>query len=469
MVESLSNSYARLSRQFGEFSAGARLSILLLVLLVIASGWLLIPRGTSSDEYLFGGRDFSNQELAAMEQAFANAGLDGSQIVGNRMRVPAGEKTRYLAALKGVFEPKTLHSDVDAVLATKDWWGSSELRQLRLKNAVEKDLSRTIAMMPGIEEAKISIDEITPRGFQQSTERTALAAVKPIGSMALAGQTAESIRDVVSARYAGLRRDAVTVIDLNTGTIISSASPQGAGFIPDDPYAIRKRYYEREWRSKIQDMLSMIPRVKVQLNVVLESKATVANSADATAAESKLVPIKGIASIAIPHAYYRMIHQKRQADAGYPQAAEPTAPELAVIEKEVTTAVRQMVTGLLPNVANGNDAYPQVQVSSYLDIPHGGLEDRVSAEISPHWSRQYWRELTMGCLAILALAVLVARTRRLPVTPTSEQTVAKELPQETDSEDEAGTASLRDELTQLVQERPQAVAETLSEWLNDAA
>ena len=129
-----------------------------------------------------------------------------------------------------------------------------------------------------------------------------------------ASRTAEAIRDVVSARYVGLSRAAVPVIDLNTGNIVSSSSPNSGGFIPDDPYAIRKRYYEREWRSKIQDMLSMIPGVKVQVNVVLEAARHGPNHGETGSETSKLVPIEGIASIAIPHAYYRMIHHKRQQD-----------------------------------------------------------------------------------------------------------------------------------------------------------
>jgi type III secretory pathway lipoprotein EscJ len=469
MVETLRNSYARLSRQFGELTAGARLSIALLAGLLLLSSWLMLPQGQDQGEYLFGGREFSNQELAAMEQAFANASLEESEIVAYRMRIPSGEKSRYLAALKGVFEPKTLHSDVDAVLANKDWWGSSQLRELRLKNADEKDLSRTIAMMPGIEEAKISIDESTPHGFQQTRERTALAAVKPIGNMELASRTAESIRDVVSARYAGLKRDAVTVIDLNTGNIVSSASPEGSGYIPDDPYAIRKRYYEREWRSKIQDMLSMIPGVKVQVNVRLEAAMTIPNQRDPVSDGSKLVPIQGIASIAIPQGYYRMIYRKRQQDAGFAKPTEPTASELNLIEQEVTTAVRQMITGLLPNIPAGSDPYPQVQVSTYLDIPLGGMDNIVVAEPTTHWTSQYWRELTMGCLVLLALTVLALRMLRSP--PAADLLADRQLIEQEDvrSDSQPNSPSLRNELTQLAQDQPEAMADTLTQWLKDAA
>ena len=285
----------------------------------------------------------------------------------------------------------------------------------------------------------------------------------------MASRTAESIRDVVSARYAGLKRDAVTVIDLNTGNIVSSASPEGSGYIPDDPYAIRKRYYEREWRSKIQDMLSMIPGVKVQVNVRLEAAMTIPNQRDPVSDGSKLVPIQGIASIAIPQGYYRMIYRKRQQDAGFAKPTEPTASELNLIEQEVTTAVRQMITGLLPNIPAGSDPYPQVQVSTYLDIPLGGMDNIVVAEPTTHWTSQYWRELTMGCLVLLALTVLALRMLRSP--PAADLLADRQLIEQEDvrSDSQPNSPSLRNELTQLAQDQPEAMADTLTQWLKDAA
>jgi hypothetical protein len=37
--------------------------------------------------------------MTAIEAAFAQAGLGGSSVVGNRIRIPRGQKAAYLAAM----------------------------------------------------------------------------------------------------------------------------------------------------------------------------------------------------------------------------------------------------------------------------------------------------------------------------------------------------------------------------------
>jgi len=472
MVESLNTSYSNLSQRLRGLSAGARLTILFLLLLLVASVWILLPSGEGDREYLFGGREFNNLELAAMEQAFAAADLNESEIVGSRMRIPGAKKSQYLTSLQGVFEPKNLNSEVDSVLEKDDWWGSGELRMLRLKNATEKDLSRTIAMMPGIEEAKVSIDESIVAGLHKQIERTALAAVKPVGSMHLETRTAESIRDVVSARYAGLERGGVTVIDLNSGEIFGSSSPQSPWSVPDDPYAIRKRYYEREWRGKIQDLVSMIPGVKVQVNVVLEEALNKTGQLPSEQPSgSTLVPIKGIASIAIPSSYYRWIYEKRNAHTASPSSSEPEPAQLELIETEVSEAVQQMIGGLMPNLTAGHDRYPVVQVSTYVDF----TEPKTTATLAPartlpDWLKTNWRPVSLATLGLLAVLIVTVRFRRRedPVLP-DEQPSPDETPETVASDLNLSQPSLRDELAQLVQEEPDTVVETISEWLRDAA
>src|SRR5436190_12054361 len=68
---------------------------------VIAVSALWLVRGTpeTSDHSLFGGREFSQQEIAKMVSAFSKANLSGWEIVGNRINVNSAMKHKYLAAL----------------------------------------------------------------------------------------------------------------------------------------------------------------------------------------------------------------------------------------------------------------------------------------------------------------------------------------------------------------------------------
>ena len=470
MAQSLSTSYSHISQRMRDLSAGARLTIMFLVVLAVASIWIMLSTGESDSEYLYGGREFSKIELSKIEQAFATANLNEAEFVGSWVRLPRANKSEYLTALQGVFARNELSFDFYDFLEDKDWWGSHELRTLRLKNAREIELSRTIAMMPGIEEAKVSIDESVQSGLQKKTERTALAAVKPIGSSQLAARTAESIRDMVAARYVGLKRESVTVIDLNSGEIFASSSPPGPAAIPDDSYAIRARYYERDWRSKIQDMLSTIQGVKIHVNVILETPPSPPGQIGP--AHTRLIPIKGIASIAIPSSYYRRVFLGRQEQGPSPSARQPTSAELRSIEVEVAGKVKQTVVSLLPKLSAGNNPYPDVQVSSYIDIPLSQLAASPTPLLGlPAWLTQLWRPIALTSLGLLALTIVVLRNRHRARIPDQEEIdqVPAESSESPTTPIDVAQPSLRDELNQLVQDEPDLVVETISKWLNDAA
>src|SRR5690606_16719631 len=72
---------------------------LLLAVIVVSLVYLFRFQGTVADEDLLSGQSFSSAEISAMEAAFAKAGLSNYEVRGNRVRVPRGQKTVYVAAL----------------------------------------------------------------------------------------------------------------------------------------------------------------------------------------------------------------------------------------------------------------------------------------------------------------------------------------------------------------------------------
>src|SRR5690349_19892417 len=92
--------YAQLADIFRSMSPGSRLAVgLLLALIVVSLVYLFQYQVSSGDEFLLNGRVLSGAELTAIEASFAKAGLGQSTVVGNQIRIPRGQKQRYLAAM----------------------------------------------------------------------------------------------------------------------------------------------------------------------------------------------------------------------------------------------------------------------------------------------------------------------------------------------------------------------------------
>jgi flagellar M-ring protein FliF len=271
-MDFFSKAYQPIRDLFASMSIGARITAGLLLAAIVVGLAFLVTRGASeADEYLLSGQPFSESELARMEGAFAKANLGGYQIVGNRVRIPQGQKAAYVAALvDGEALPPNPSTFMDVATNDANPFESKQQREARLKHAREKQLSHVISHMTGVRTATVAYDEQEKGGFPRRVEKTAVAAVWPEGP-GLTEKQIRSIRDYVAGSIAGLGRDNVTVIDQSLG--VSYSGGEG-GFFPtaDDAYAARKRGYEEEWREKILANLSMVPGVVVGVNVELDSE-----------------------------------------------------------------------------------------------------------------------------------------------------------------------------------------------------
>src|SRR5438034_88094 len=72
---------------------------LLLVAVLVGVWFLFFTNWGGGDFYLLGGRTFNATEITAAERAFGQAGLKEAHIDGNRIRVPRGQESAYVAAM----------------------------------------------------------------------------------------------------------------------------------------------------------------------------------------------------------------------------------------------------------------------------------------------------------------------------------------------------------------------------------
>ncbi|QDU26973.1 flagellar MS-ring protein [Anatilimnocola aggregata] len=262
--------YAQLTDVFRSMTPGTRVAAgLLLAVIVVSLVYLFQYEVGGGDEYLLDGRAFSGAELTAIEAAFAKAGLGQSVVSGNQIRIPRGQKQRYLGAMA---ESDALPADFSLHMTkatdSDNPFSSTRSLEMRRSNAKQKELALIISRMRGIESATVQFDEEQQGGLSRQKKKTAMVAVQTLGSP-LSEEQVKAIRNVVSSAYVGLDRQNVTITDIASHHTYGGPSSAG-GFSEDDSiYASHKSKFEREWQRKIYDQLAMIPGVIVGVNVEL--------------------------------------------------------------------------------------------------------------------------------------------------------------------------------------------------------
>lgn len=263
----------RFSRQtldlFRSLTPGGRLlAALLCGVIVVSLAWLVRFQATESYEYLLGGQHFSRREIEAMEVAFANQGLAGSEVVGQQIRIPRGRKQEFLAALaKENSLPERF--DPDDLLLEGGLLDSRDMREQRQRVAAQTKLAMLIEKMPGIEDASVQIDEVRVSTFPARIEKRAIALVSASGRRPLLPEEVRAIRDTVVGYVAGLEQTNVTVTDLEAMRAYPGGDDPRATSESANEYVRTKQMFEQLWRDKLQQRLANYEGLVVAVNVEL--------------------------------------------------------------------------------------------------------------------------------------------------------------------------------------------------------
>lgn len=268
-MDFLNKAYAQISDLFRSLTPGTQLvAVLLAGAIVVGLVYVVQYQGSSGDEFLLGGRPFSDAELTAIEAAFAKARLGGSKLEGNRIRIPRGNKAEYLAALADNNAlPADFYKHLNEATDSDSPFSSTKALEMRRWNAKQKELALIISRMRGISAATVQFDEIEKDGFRRQKEKRAVVAVQTSHG-ALEELQVKSIRNLVAGAYAGLDKRNVTITDMTSGLSFAAVGEDGSG-AEESVYAATKDKFERDWRKKIVEQLAMIPNVVVGVNVEL--------------------------------------------------------------------------------------------------------------------------------------------------------------------------------------------------------
>jgi flagellar M-ring protein FliF len=215
-----------------------------------------------------------------------------------------------------------------------------------------------------------------------------------------------------------------------------------------------------------------------------EEQVAVAGHEQTTHKKAPLIPTTVTATVLVPKSYFRKLWEQQHPTAAGAEPKTPDPVQLKSIEQAVTDTINKTVGRTLPPLEPGETAASRVEVSSYDDLPPPLIEPPTLAATAQDWFSDNWQSLALVGVGLLSLLMLRSMVRsNVPPTPVSHAQVSiptknTEEPAEESPELEpimlnrrtpSTGASLRDELTAMVREDPDAAANVLRRWIGDAA
>jgi flagellar M-ring protein FliF len=272
-MDFLNQAIAQISAVFRTLSAGAKITVgLLMILIVVSMAYLFNRQVASPDTYLFGGQAVDAADLPAMQAAFGSANLKNFVMEGNQIKVPAGEQASYMAALgEAGALPSAFGSHFQKAIDSSSPWTSRGTQELKTKQGYQQDLAHIIKNMKFISNAAVNYDIREEKGLNPKKIITASVSVMPKGGQPLDERKVAAIRNVISNAL-GMPAESVAVTDLTNGIPFPAGKPGDAGFGNQSPEFQTRVAAESSYNQKIADALAFIPGVRVQTNVQLEKE-----------------------------------------------------------------------------------------------------------------------------------------------------------------------------------------------------
>lgn len=269
-MDFLNKSLAQLSELFRSMTPGARVTAgLLLAVVVVSVGYLFRESASGPDAFLFGGAALSDGQLTRVEAAIAQAGLSGAVREGNRVRVPAGQQSKFLAAVAdGGALPPNFNTILEDAIGKGGPWESREQTRERLKIAKQQTLGEIVRGMSWVENAVVLYDEKetrTARSITPVKQASASVSVKPIIGEMLNPMRAKNIQKLVASAV-NIQPSDVVVTNLGEGGAGGLDGQITAEMFPDDSLMHTKIAFEAQKRESIMNALNYIPGVRVEVN-----------------------------------------------------------------------------------------------------------------------------------------------------------------------------------------------------------
>jgi flagellar M-ring protein FliF len=214
-----------------------------------------------------------------------------------------------------------------------------------------------------------------------------------------------------------------------------------------------------------------------------ESEQTTVNAVSGSTVEIEnqgLIPQLVAVSVGVPTSYFEKVwHKLNPTDPNaQPQAAPktPTQAELDQIRQQEIANIQKAVAALLPPAEGVPDPAQLVIVTAFQDIAPPEMPQPAMSEKAMTWLGQSWSTLGMILLVLVSLVTLRSMIRSAGVAGQSSPASAVPAAEEKEEDEQANAAqrrlqrfqsglSLKDELSTLVDEDPDAAANILRTWI----
>ena len=196
-----------------------------------------------------------------------------------------------------------------------------------------------------------------------------------------------------------------------------------------------------------------------------------------------LTPKSARVSVGISTAYFEKIWRERNPAKEGDEAKKPDQAAMDAIREEITTNVRKHVAAQLPPAEGVSDPTEQVTVMTFPEIKGSEIPAPAAGEKAMSWFSQNWATVGLGGLVLVSLYMLRSMVRSVPATEPEPQTTSLRIAG-TDSDSSSPSTeapealaarrlrrlsgngpSLRDELSDMVKEDPDAAANILRTWI----
>ncbi len=361
-------------------------------------------------------------------------------------------------------------------------------QEAAMKIAKQRELQNIINTM--VDKSLVLIDEQSDHGFPPKKIITASVSIQPRGQQPLdENRIPVAIRNLVASSVAGLKPEAVTVVDLSTQrTYPGATSGDSHAPLALGEYAELKRYYEREYQEKISRALAphvagALVTTSVELDAEAATPSGTGDAAPRPLAQAARSPKRVAVSIAVPHAYYEQIWRQSRPSSAVDRARKPDAAVLSGIIATEKQKIEALVTSLLPNreVAGAGS---QVMVSTFYPVAELPPPEIAPSEQAWAWLSEHGKTLGLVGLALiglLAVRSLVHSTGRSAVVSmldadtglglSGDQALAKSAPNI--AHDAARhraplSPTLRGDLADIVRDDPEAAVTILRTWIGNA-
>ena len=236
-----------------------------------------------------------------------------------------------------------------------------------------------------------------------------------------------------------------------------------------------------------------------------ESEATERRVAghDASRKETAgLTPTKVSVTIGIPESYYydifahreslaKLADPKTAAEAKTAPPAVPTAQQLTDMKAETEATIRSAVEGIAMGIREGDDRKPWVSVYAFTDLPQPEFPTPSMASNAATWLGQSWSTLALMALVLLSLGMMFSWIKSQGEANTDRKFAegfGLEVPDMGDelelsegenaelgeskrprAQFEVSGGEMKEDLSALIKDNPDAVVNLLKSWIGEAA